>query len=498
MSPDAPQPSSFSPWRRLGIGFNVALSAVLLLAVVLMVNYLAARHFRRLEWVGHARFSLSPQTKRVLEALTNQVRVSVLFDREAPLFGYVSGLLKQYAYACPKVSVEAVDYTRNPDRARLLIEKYQLPPTAGDQVVFDLDGRTNVVAASEMSVYDWSGVLKGEKEVHRIGFKGEALFTAALASLLEGRAPVAYFLQGHGEHNPAGTEGVDGYASFTRLLQHKNIAPKVLSLVGEAAIPADCQLLIVAGPKDPLEPAEVEKIGKYLEGGGRLLALLSYNYRANYHLSGLERLLINWGVLVGENLVVDRSHSTQAGTDLVCTNFSPHPVVRPLYGRAIHLFLASSVSPLPGAGSPDAARAQTLVATSPEGFTASERTGDALRFNPTRDVRGVIPLIVAVEKGSMQGVSADRLSTRLIVAGDSIFLCNQAIEGSANLEFASLAVNWLLDRPQYLAGISPRPVREYHLTLTQGELVRVRWILLVGLPGAVLLVGLLVWVRRRS
>ena len=96
----------------------------------------------------------------------------------------------------------------------------------------------------------------------------------------------------------------------------------------------------------------------------------------------------------------------------------------------------------------------------------------------------------------LQGVGPDRGSTRIVVAGDSFFLGNAAIESEANRDFASLAVNWLLDRTQLLA-IGPRPVHSYKIAMTESQMSKVRWILLGGMPGAVMLLGGLVWLRRR-
>jgi hypothetical protein len=48
-----------------------------------------------------------------------------------------------------------------------------------------------------------------------------------------------------------------------------------------------------------------------------------------------------------------------------------------------------------------------------------------------------------------------------------------------------------------LGGIMPRPVKEYRLSMTQAQRSTVRWILLAGIPGGVLLFGLVVWSRRR-
>ena len=115
----------------------------------------------------------------------------------------------------------------------------------------------------------------------------------------------------------------------------------------------------------------------------------------------------------------------------------------------------------------------------------------------TVQTNGVIPLAVALEKGAVQGVNAERGSTRLVVTGDSLFLANGLIENVGNYDFASLAINWLLART-HLVDIPPKPVREYQIFLTQPQLFAVRWILLVGLPGSVLLLGFLVWLRRRQ
>jgi hypothetical protein len=108
-----------------------------------------------------------------------------------------------------------------------------------------------------------------------------------------------------------------------------------------------------------------------------------------------------------------------------------------------------------------------------------------------------MPLMVAVERGGVRGVSAERGATRIVVAGDSIFLANDTIDKLANHQFASHAVNWLLAREELLIGIPPRPIKEYKLTMSRAQLISVQWILLAGMPGGALLLGGLVWMRRR-
>lgn len=490
---------SFSTGQRWRIGFNVCVSTVALLALLIMVNYVAARHFKRFQWTAHARFELHPLTIRMLQTITNQVNVVVLFDATDPLFSSVSGLMNEYRFANPKIMVETIDYTRDPSGAQLAKAKYKLDsPASKDMVIFACNGRTKVVYGKELSDYDLSNVVSGKsQEVKRKAFKGEMLFTSAIFDVTQDRKPKAYFLQGHREHNPDSDEQLLGYSKFTALLASKNIVVNKLSLQDAEEVPADCQLLIIAGPVDPLLPHELEKIEKYLNQGGRLFLLVN-NYPVLVRKSGLEKILGKWGVVIGSNVVSDPDNRI-ASNDLILREFSDHLIVKPLAESMLYMILARSVSKREnGSSSADAAQVKELVFTGPNGITMSDIGTNGIAPNPTLDRRGKIPVMVAVEKGSIQGITADRGSTRMVVVGESIFLGNETIGKAANQDFANLAVSWLLDRSQLMGGIEPRPIKEYTIMLTQSQMVNVRWILLGGLPGSVLLLGLVVWFRRRS
>ena len=81
---------------------------------------------------------------------------------------------------------------------------------------------------------------------------------------------------------------------------------------------------------------------------------------------------------------------------------------------------------------------------------------------------------------------------------DSFFLANGMIDLYANSDFARLAINWLLERPQLLEGISSQPVTEFRIAMTGRQLQTVRWTLLAAMPGGILALAGLVWLRRRK
>lgn len=481
--------ASFWPGRRWRIGFNVGLSVAALFAVVVMANYISARHFKRIQSDASSQEPLSPVTLRVLASLTNRVKLVVFFDHRQPLFSSIRKLIAKYEVQCSKLDVEYVDYTFNPGRAEEIRSAYELDPEdKGDRVIFACSGKNKVVHAGELSEYDYSGVFT-ERKVKRSSFKGEQLFTSAICSVIDPRTVKAYFLDGHREHDPTGRQDQRGYLDFARVLHENNITVGRLSLLNRE-IPADCQLLIVASALNPIATEELEKIDKYLNQGGRLLAL--FNHDSSHIATGLEPLLANWGVEVGFDLVTDKPRS--ASTDprlVVVTEFGDHPIVKPLRRSRLALVMPRSISPRSTAPrGADSARVIPLAVTSSEGLVQKA---------PNRvERKGPIPVIVAVEKGSIQGISADRGETRIVVAGESFFLGNRVIELEANRDFARLAVNWLVNRELLLEGIGPRPIKEFTIAMTHSEMQTIRWLLTAVFPGVVLFVGFLVWARRRS
>jgi hypothetical protein len=507
--PNAPLTKpTFSTRRKWVIGFNVAVAVAAVVAMVVMANYLAARHYLRFQWSGHRKVSLSPQTSRVLQSLTNQVRVTVFFDarEQMELQSLTTALLKEYNYANPRIVFKTVDPTRHPADAELVLAAYKLTALKdGNFVIFDCGGRTKVIYQNELADYQLEPVEGGHGREFRkkmTAFKGETLFTTALFNLAHPRQYRICFLQGHGEHDPEKVDHPHGYARLAEILKEKAGAQwEKLSLRGTNEVPADCHLLVVAGPRLPLDDQELARIENYLRQGGRLFALL--NNMALGGRSGLERVLAQWDVGAGDGMIFD-SQNSPTGKDLLTAQMNNrHPIMKALASNSddfrVLLVLPRAVGKLTSAvPRPNAPKVDVLAATS-EGGTEVSAIRDGVPYpNPYQDRRGVFPLIAAVED-NIKGVSTERGSTRMVVVGDSLCLDNELIERPpANHYFAALAVNWLLERPQVLLdGLVPQPTRTFRLVMTNQQLQTVQWLLLAGLPGAVLLLGCLVWWRRR-
>jgi ABC-type uncharacterized transport system involved in gliding motility auxiliary subunit len=275
---------------------------------------------------------------------------------------------------------------------------------------------------------------------------------------------------------------------FAITLAQNFVAVTNLELSGASEMPADCDLLVIAGPTDTMREQELRQIDAYLAQGGRLLALFDIHSIKNP--TGLESVLQRWGVNVAADVVQDPL-ATVTGQDIKVRKFSRQPVVDPIAANdlSLQMILPRPVRSIIPAHPPADA---PLVAELAFSSDASRLAGDSAA-KP-----GSYPLIAAVEGKNAAGVVAPRGPTRIIVAGDSIFLGNYYIEGGANRDFVTYAVNWLLDRGPLLDGIGPRPVTEFRLSMSRSQSREIRWVLLGALPGAVLLLGGLVWLVRRK
>jgi hypothetical protein len=487
-----PQPS-FSPGRRWKIGFDVVLRTALVLAVVVMVNYLGAKMFGRYFLSSQAQH-LSTRTLSVVRAITNHVNVTLYFDTkdEENFYPTILALLNEYHSANPNIVVKTVDYLQ-PGAAQKIKEQYKLgSATDKDLVIFDCGGHVKIVPDAmlyQKKLEQIPNENPNDKELQfrkkPVNFNGEMMFTAMLLAVENPTPLKAYFLQGDGEPLLSDS-GEPGYLKFGEVLAENYIATEPLQLLGSEAVPDDCNLLIIAGPQTAFSPGELQKIDQYLAQGGRLFVL--FNHFSINRPTGLEPILARWGVNVVSD-VVQEPKNTRSGEDVIIFSFNSHPAVNPLTGLALQLDSPRPVGAVDLKNPPaNASKVDALVSSSSQSTLVGDTTAAPRSY----------PLMVAVEQKSVLGVANSRGATRMIVAGDSFFLDNQWIVAAANRDFAGYAVNWLLDRTMLLEGIGPRPVTEFRLTMTQSQQKTVRWLLLGALPGAVLLFGGLVWLARRK
>ena len=502
--------------KRLIEGSMWGAGVLLVAALVGLLNYFGMKYYQRFDWTGSKLYSLSEKTGGVLAGLDRDVAVTVFLQPGSSLFDPVREVLERYAAKSARVQLRFVDPERNLVEVQRLVDRYQL--SGLDVVVFEAGDDRRVVDTSKLADWDYSGLQMGAQPT-MTAFKGEEAFTGAILELVEARKPRVLFTTGHGERglDDAGNEGL---SRVRQLLGDENLELESWSSLGQPEVPADADLVVIAGPRVALLPPELAALDRYLERGGRLLALLDPELAESGGVAptGLEGFLAERGVALGSDVVVDPSATLPFfGAETIFVRASgAHEIVRSLEQAEYPVIVALARSVRPAPAPPPGLEARPLLETGSEGWgeTDLERLGAVARGEG--DLAGPVPVAVAVgakeagaglpdEEELLEGgepappapaPAGAAPKWRLVVVGDSDFATNAQLANAGNPTLLANAFNWLLAR-ENLLGIGPKRPEQVRLSLTPGQLSAVTWLALAGLPGLAVAAGVTVWLRRR-
>jgi hypothetical protein len=495
---------------------TLTISIVLGLGILLLVNYIGSRRYARFDWTTAGRYSLSEKTVNVLKDLKTPVKVTVFMTAGTPLYPEVDEILKRYKAKSPMLTVETLDPTRNPLRAKTFVEETGLRNLA---VVFRAGEKKKIVTEDRIVEYDYSRArMGGEPSVK--SFRGEQEFTSAILSVTQAKAPKVLFTSGHGERSFGAAQSREGFSEVAESLKADNCTVEEWASLGAAAVPEGADLVVVAGPRALFTEPERDVLKKYLDAGGRALLFLDVEFPpgAGSKLSdfGLGPLLTSLGLKLDSDVVVDPKNTLPGlGAETVfAKSFRSHPVTKLLAGLPVVFPLARSVSvtqaPVPGW------KVTPLVETSPEGWGETNLKDLEKSGRPKKDdddVKGPVTLAAAAEadeprqtvpdggaKGGetpKTGGEAPKKRARVVVFGDADWASNAGIANAANRLLLSSAVNWALER-ESLVAIPPKNADQVAVTLTRSDIAQVAFVVLLLMPLAAVAMGITIWVRRRK
>ncbi|HJZ88134.1 MAG TPA: DUF4350 domain-containing protein [Polyangia bacterium] len=474
-----------------------AASIALTVAIAGMVNYMAARHFRRSDWTRAQIYSLSDKTRAILSGLDKDLKITVFMIPGNDVYQFTDELLTQFRRYAPagRLAIEMLDIDKQRDQAELLAKKYKidLEDLRSGVVVFESGGKTKYVTKSELVEYDYRETPMGAEDQKVRAFKGEGAFASAVLTVTEGTQTQICFVKGHGEGDPEGfDEG--GYASFAEELKRDNYQIKTLAALDKTGVPAACGVVVVGGPQRAWQKPEADALDRWLEGGGKAFLLVGPVFDRDlkkWSRTGLEDLLDKWGVKLGDNIVVDPDKVSpfEGPTVWATDTYGDHPAVKKLKGKITFWPVTREVR----AAGKDGIDVSELVKTSSRGWGETNlavfRREAPLAFDAATDVKGPVPVAVACEKKAH--------GTRMIVVGTPMLVENEHFKGLENVDFALAVVAWLANKEQLVA-VGPKQPEHVKLILTADQLHSAAWLTILGLPLLGLALGGCVWWRRRS
>lgn len=456
-------------WRFLRASVFVAAS----LAIALLANIALSLHDAQFDLTRQQLFTPAPEALAVVRALREPVKLTFFHRSDDPDAYRISRVLEAMARANPLFKPSLVDPDRAPaDAARFGIS---LPNVA---------------------------ILEGAGRTVRVESTEEREFALGIQRLLRERSVTVCFLEGYGEHPSVNPEFVThqdsgashahndpnakvvettarGVGRLRRALEALGFEVKSLTAVELGTAREFCTGLVMAGPRTPPAADAVEHLRAYLGGGGALWLMLEPGFDPGAPLTGLLGAL---GIELPATTVREpRQHLNGDPGMLAMTAYESHPIT-----RTLALSTLPGVRPLRLGPVAKTLRQTVLFRSSPRSEQVADGSGRVTEA-------GAEVLALALE-GRLDENAAKNL--RAIVVGDSDFASNSFLPYASNRDLALAMARWLLAEGETTPVAARIPVPEA-LILSRDQQAFVFLVAGALPPAVMMLVGLLLWWRRR-
>ncbi len=448
--------------RSLHSGLNITVSIVFFMAILVFIQTIARRHTEKIDTTSNRRFSLSPQTRKIVRDIESETMFNCFFKMDSPVRQEMEDLLENIRLINPLIKYRFLD----PDREPLLARKYGVDSY-----------RTTVIESG-----------KFREKIDRIS---EQAVTNALLRIVQGDQKVVYLLINHGERSINDQEK-EGLGKAAEALEGENYRVSALSLIHQDSLPSDTDLIVMPGPQKDILSGEVTLLEDYISGGGKAMFLID----PFIPVENLNDLLGHYGLYFEKTVIVDRFGKAMAGDFLT-------PVVNNYAGSGITSnFNLATIFPRARTVSLLKERpshiSSTILATTGESAYAETRIDTLLsvgktQFEADSDIRGPCNIAAA----SLDKSEGDEDKWRVVVFGDSDFISNKHLDKGGNRDFFLNSVNWLTEEEDLIT-IRPKEDMFQPVILSESEGNIVFWIPFIGIPSLIVVTGILVITRRRK
>ncbi len=454
----------------------VAAIGIALAGVMVGVNYLAYRCEFRWDVTRAKQHTLGQYTADILNSLDDKVEVTTFHVGMPPK--YLEDLFQEYA----RVSGDKVK-------------------TAIFDPLVDIGYAAqfgNVISGQEKKVIVQSS--SGRKDIDFTDAPlAEEQVTNAILQVTR-RVRRVYFLSGHGEYDISSDED-NGLKTFTQLLAKNNIESRLWVLALDGPIPQDCDVLIIAGPKEQLTPQEEQMVEEYLESGGDAVFLIEHTLITTPEKTlteeelrknpSLNNILTKWGIRIADDIVLDlASHASGDVGSPATRNYPAHDAI--VSGLDYTFYIRPrSISILGNRRATVRVAPLVLTASTKESWGESNRNL-TVKYDDLLDRPGPVPIAFVIWE---QKQNDDTSDTRMAVFTDADFLSNAFIKQYSNAQMGLNAVNWISELDYHVL-IDRKDVAMERLDLTSRQ-KRVVVVVLWAMPVLIAGTGVMVWMRQK-
>lgn len=427
---------------------------LLLLLLVGLLGALSRTYHRSWDVTFNGRNSLSPGSAQLLGKIKQPVLITAYTAANSEVGKATQDFLTPYRRVKPNIEIHFIDPSEQPALAR--------------QAGVQRDGEL---------------VVQYGKRSEHLTTLNESSFINLLLRLARDQDRLVMYLDGHGERKLDGGANHD-LGEFGTQLASRGFKSAALNLAVAQEVPSNVSLLLIAGPRIDLMPAEVGKIQAYLQRGGNLLWLLDTE-----PLHGLQPVVEQLGIRLSPGIVIDpeaQKHNASASL-AIGQAYARHPIFQNFDLLTVFPFAREVLPP----SDKSSWKATPLIQVAARGWLETGKLDSSVAFNKGQDKPGPITIAVALER------QTDNKTQRVAVIGDANFLANQFLGNAGNLDLGMNLVNWLAGDDDLIT-LQPRVTKDAQIDLSQNKKLLIVVVFLLVLPLGFLAAAGFSWWRRRK
>lgn len=440
---------------------HIVLLFVIFVSLGVCTYILSNQYGAKLDLTESKLYTLSEETKKVLDELRDPVEITVLNQgTDFPII--VKNLLDSYASHSAQLKITYCDPYREPKLIRELQNK-GLHVSENDVIIRSTDGEQ---ALPLDTLYEMD---ESNSRVTRL--TGEQKITSAIYSVTHPERRAVLFTDGHGE---------EPSASLMALFEnnHYRTSYSELSVLG---IKKDTALIVICSPKRDASAEEIEMLENYMEQGGSVLCFMEPGTSS---LTRFADFLAERGIGLTDDIIRDPSLCISKNELNIVATYGGHEIND--YFTDNRLYVISPSSSVVNQLYIKQGRTETnqVLRSSPSSYTALGQTGaQGICVSSTR---------------TTTDASGNQLEQRLVVFGSRLVYGDDLLGENklANSDFILQTISWL-DNDENLINVPAKNLESDILPATDQLSYRYVAIMVVGIPCAILIASFAVYVRRR-
>ena len=462
-------------------GSYSSIMIVVFVAIIIVINMIVGNlpsKYTQLDISSEKLYTIGDETKAMLKDLDKDVIIYQIAQSGSE-DETISNLLQRYADEYDHITVEQKDPVVNPK----FISEYTSDNLSSNSLIIVCGDRNKVVNYN--NIYE-SSLDYNTYSYKTTGFDGEGQITSAIAYVTSENLPVMYTLEGHGEQDLDSTVKED--------IEKANMEIKSLNLLTEESVPEDASCLLIDAPTTDISENEKTALIEYLENGGKAMIFSDYT---GQEMPNFDAVLENYGVNRVDGLVFegDSQHYAAQMPYYLVPTINSTDITSDLVSSGYYILMPYAQGIQKSEDVRDTVTIESLLTTSDSAYSKTDVNSGTLS-KEDGDVDGPFDLGVSIT----ETVDTDK-ETHIIYYSTSNLLQSQVNQmvsgGNEKLVMASLSA--LVDtEDSTTVSIPSKSLEVSYLTLTAYDASFWKICVIGLIPGAFLLVGFMIWLKRRK